>query len=132
MSFQTEGSRTSATPLTEEQKRQVRNVYHPLVLPHPATGRKALYAVAGSSFGIVGMEDEAALGLLDELKQHATQERYRYANPYAAGDLVIWDNWATLHSASLIEPATGPKDSRLLHRISVKGKPNLEASGGQG
>lgn len=122
-----EGSRTSATPLTEEQKRQAVNVFHPLVLPHPATGRKALYGVAGSSFGIVGWGEPAARALLDELKRHATQERYRYAHRYVAGDLVIWDNWATLHSASLIEPATGPGDTRLLYRISVKGMPTIDA-----
>ncbi len=122
-----EGSRTSATPLTEEQKRAVREVRHPLVLAHPATGRKALYGVAGSSFGIVGLEQSAAAGLLDELKRHATQERFQRSHRYAAGDLVIWDNLATLHAASLIEPATGPADSRLLHRISVKGLPDLAA-----
>jgi taurine dioxygenase len=39
------------------------------------------------------------------------------------GDVVIWDNYATLHSATLIPPATGPADTRLLHRISVKETP---------
>lgn len=121
-----EGSRTSATPLTEEQKRQAKNVYHPLVLAHPATGRRALYAVAGSSFGIVGLDDAAAVTLLASLQRHATQQRYQHAHRYEPGDLVIWDNWATLHSASLVEPATGAADTRLLHRISVKGKPSLD------
>jgi taurine dioxygenase len=102
------------------------NVYHPLVLPHPATGRRALYGVSGSSFGIVGMAEPEAVALLDDLKRHATQERYRHAHRYEAGDLVIWDNWATLHAASLIEPATGPADTRLLHRISVKGMPTFD------
>ena len=36
-------------------------------------GRKALYAVSGSSFGIVGMPEDEARDLLDELAAHATQ-----------------------------------------------------------
>ena len=61
-----EDSRNSAERLTPEQKQNVRNVFHPLVKRHPITGRKALYGVAGSSFGIVGMPDDEAVALLDE------------------------------------------------------------------
>lgn len=120
-----ESSRTSASPLKDEQKKEVKNVFHPLVRKHPVTGRKALYGVAGSSFGIVGMPDEEAIPLLDELKAHATQDAFVYRHRYAVGDLVAWDNLSTLHSATLIPPATGPADTRLLHRISVKGEPAI-------
>ncbi|MHA1564582.1 MAG: TauD/TfdA dioxygenase family protein [Alphaproteobacteria bacterium] len=119
----TESSRTSATPLTKDQTAQVHNVFHPLVMVHPVTGRRALYGVSGSSFGIVGMPDDEAHGLLNELTAHGTQEEFIYRHRYAVGDVVVWDNYATLHSASLIAPATGPTDARLLHRISVKGLP---------
>ena len=55
-----EMSRVAASPLTDEQKAKMPLITHPLVRPHPVTGRKALYAVSGSSYGIVGMpEDEA-------------------------------------------------------------------------
>ncbi len=119
----TESSRTSATPLSESQSNQLKNVFHPLVMMHPVTGRRALYGVSGSAFGIVGMADDEAHGLLDELSAHATQEDFVYRHRYAVGDVVVWDNFSTLHSASLIAPATGPGNSRLLHRISVKGLP---------
>lgn len=120
-------SPTSAEPLRGEQKQQVENVFHPLVLRHPVTGVKALYGVSGSSFGIVGMPDDEAIALLDELKAHATGEAFIYRHRYAVGDLVVWDNLATLHAAARIPPATGPADTRLLHRISVKGAPELSA-----
>jgi taurine dioxygenase len=120
-----EDSRTSASPLKEEQKREVKNVFHPLVLAHPVTGRKALYGVAGSSFGIVGLPDDEAHALLDELMAHATQAKFVYRHRYAVGDLVVWDNFATLHAATLVPPATCPEDTRLLHRISVKGGPTV-------
>ena len=32
-------------------------ITHQLMRPHPVTGRKALYAVVGSSYGIVGMPE---------------------------------------------------------------------------
>ena len=122
-----ETSRTSAAPLGDEQKKKVSNVYHPLVRRHPVTGRKALYGVGGSSFGILGMPDADAIALLDDLKRHATRPAYVQSHKYAAGDVVAWDNASTLHSATLIEPATGLSDTRLLHRISTKGIPSQYA-----
>ncbi len=118
-----QGSRTGASPLSEEQQAKVTDVFHPLVLKHPLSGRKALYAVSGSSMGIQGWPDDEAADLLDELAAHATQPAYVHGHHYAVGDLVVWDNYATLHSATLTPPATCAVDTRLLHRISVTGLP---------
>jgi taurine dioxygenase len=111
-----ERSRTAASPLTPEQKARMPIVQHRLARKHPRTGRKALYAVSGSSFGIVGMPQDEAIALLDELKAHATQAEYMYALKYGVGDVVIWDNANLLHSATLIDP----EDARTLWRITVK------------
>jgi len=111
-----ESSRTVASVLTEEQEEKMAWVRHPVVRKHPVTGRKALYAVSGSSFGIEGMPDDEARRLLDELKRHATQEKYQLRLKYGVGDLVIWDNASLLHSATL----TDPDDPRTLWRITIK------------
>jgi len=111
-----EMSRVAASPLTAEQKAKMPLITHPLVRPHPVTGRKALYAVSGSSYGIVGMPEEEAVALLDELAAHATQPKYVYSLSYRVGDVVIWDNASLLHSATL----TDPDDPRTLWRITVK------------
>jgi len=111
-----ESSRVAASPLTEEQKARMPLIKHPVVRRHPVTGRKALYAVSGSSYGIVGMSDNEAVALLDELAAHATQEKYRYRLKYGVGDVVIWDNASLLHSATL----TDVNDPRTLWRITVK------------
>ncbi|MGH6624809.1 MAG: TauD/TfdA dioxygenase family protein, partial [Burkholderiaceae bacterium] len=100
-----EASRTVASVLTEEQKDRMNWVRHRIARPHPVTGRKALYAVSGSSFGIEGMPEDEAIALLDELKAHATQPKYQYRLKYGVGDVVIWDNSSLLHSATLIDPA---------------------------
>ena len=110
------GSRTVASVLTGEQERRLSWVRHPLARRHPVTGRTALYAVSGSSFGIEGMPQNEAVDLLDELKRHATQQKYQCRLKYGRGDLVIWDNASLLHSASL----TDPDDPRTLWRITVK------------
>ena len=109
-------SRTVASVLTGEQDRKMGWVRHRIVRAHPVTGRKALYSVSGSSFGIDGMGSAEARALLDELKRHATQEKYRLRLKYGVGDLVIWDNASLLHSATL----TDPQDPRTLWRITVK------------
>jgi taurine dioxygenase len=110
------GSRTVASVLTEEQEQKMAWVRHPIARKHPITGRTALYAVSGSSFRIEGMPDDEAVDLLDELKAHATQEKYRYRLKYGVGDVVIWDNASLLHSATLIDP----NDPRTLWRITIK------------
>lgn len=109
-------SRTVASVLTQDQEKKVSWVRHPLVRRHPVTGRKALYAVAGSSFGIEGMARDDSHALLGELARHATQDRYQLRLKYGVGDLVIWDNASLLHSATL----TDPEDPRTLWRITVK------------
>lgn len=110
-----ERSRTVASVLTEAQKKKMPVITHRIARPHPVTGRKALYAVSGSSFGIVGMPDDEARDLLDELAAHSTQARYRYSLAYGVGDVVIWDNASLLHAATLTEP----DDPRTLWRITV-------------
>ncbi len=112
-------SRTAASPLSAAQKAKMPLVTHRVARPHPVTGRTALYAVSGSSFGILGMPDDEARDLLDELAAHSTQQKYRYSLDYGVGDVVIWDNASLLHAAAL----TALDDPRTLWRITV-----LEAS----
>jgi taurine dioxygenase len=111
-----EASRTAASPLSDAQKARVDWVRHPLVRRHRHTGRKALYAVSGSSFGIEGMDDGDAVELLDELKEHATQQGYRYTHDYRPGDVIIWDNAALLHAAPLVDYSR----PRTLWRVTIK------------
>lgn len=109
-------SRTVASVLNDSQQKKVDWVQHPLVRPHPFTGQKALYAVSGSSFTIEGMPEDEGLALLDELKAHATQDKYCHTYDYANGDVILWDNALLLHSAPLID-LTRPRE---LWRVTVK------------
>jgi taurine dioxygenase len=111
-----ETSRTAASKLTPGQKARMNWVRHALVRTHEFTGRKALYAVSGSSFEIEGMHPDEGRALLDDLKAHALQDKYRMSYFYDVGDVVLWDDLSTLHSATL----TDPGDARTLWRITVK------------
>ena len=109
-------SRSVASVLSKEQEERMAWVRHRIARPHPVTGRKALYSVSGSSFGIEGMNEAEAVALLDQLKVHAIQEKYQARLKYGVGDLVIWDNASLLHSATL----TDIDDPRTLWRVTVK------------
>jgi len=110
-----EASRTVASVLNDEQKKKMDWVRHRVARPHPRTGRKALYAVSGSSFSIEGMDEAAGRALLDELKAHATQPRYCHTYDYRIGDVIVWDNAQLLHSA----PLADPDYPRTLWRVTV-------------
>ena len=110
---------------TQEQQDQLPTFYHPLVMRHHITGEKALYGIGQSSYGIKGMEDGKAVELLEQLKDHVLQEKYIYRHKYQVGDVAVWDTFQTLHSGRQIGVATCEEDSRMLWRISVRGKPAI-------
>ena len=115
-----------ASPLkTGEQIDRVPTCHHPLVMRHPVTGRKGLYATGQSSFAIRGMDDAEAVELLWQLKNHAIQDRFVYAHRYAVGDIMIFDTLSTMHAATPIDIADPDREDtrRLLWRISVRGMP---------
>ena len=116
----------AASPITtQEQQDQLPTFYHPLVMRHHITGEKALYGVGQSSYGIRGMEDGKAVELLEQLKDHVLQEKYIYRHKYQVGDVAVWDTFQTLHSGRQIGVATCEEDSRMLWRVSVRGKPAI-------
>ncbi|MHA1536370.1 MAG: TauD/TfdA dioxygenase family protein [Alphaproteobacteria bacterium] len=98
-------------------------VHHPLVRPHPVSGRKALYGACGTCIGVEGMSDKEARDFLDEIGDHASDAKFQYAHFYRLDDLVIWDNAATLHSGPILEEASAAADTRIMNRVSVRGWP---------
>ena len=63
---------------------------------NPVNGRDALY-IASHTCGIEGMTDKDALKLIPELEALATQPDGIYQHRWRAGDVVMWDNRATMH-----------------------------------
>jgi alpha-ketoglutarate-dependent 2,4-dichlorophenoxyacetate dioxygenase len=63
---------------------------------NPANGRTALY-LASHAYAIEGMEQAAAQDLLAELMDAATAPGLSYVHTWRNGDVVMWDNRATMH-----------------------------------
>jgi alpha-ketoglutarate-dependent taurine dioxygenase len=98
-------------------------VYHPLVRPHPVTGRKALYGANSTCIGIQGMDDAPAAEVLDQYRDYALAESVQYYHQYQDHDVVIWDNAMSLHTGPRLESAGGDIDPRVMNRVSVRGWP---------
>lgn len=103
-------------PLTEERKAQVPDLLHPVVRTHPATGRKVLYISEYIIKQFVGMSEAASRELLDELNAHATGDDLIYRHRWQAGDLIFWDNRATMHFA---QPYDDVNHTRLMHATRI-------------
>jgi alpha-ketoglutarate-dependent 2,4-dichlorophenoxyacetate dioxygenase len=67
-----------------------------LAWKNPANGRTALY-IASHAYAIEGMEQGTAQALLAELMDAATVPGLSYVHSWRSGDVVMWDNRATLH-----------------------------------
>lgn len=111
-------------PLTDAQKAAVPPVAHPLVRVHPVTRQKALYVSAGSCSHIPGMDIDQGRKLIAELEAFATRPHFVYSHAWRAGDLVIWDNRATLHCAT---PFDKQKYLRKMHRVQALGERPIPA-----
>jgi alpha-ketoglutarate-dependent 2,4-dichlorophenoxyacetate dioxygenase len=67
-----------------------------MVWKNPANGRSALY-IASHAYAIEGMEQRAAQALIAELTDAATAPGLSYTHTWRQGDVLMWDNRATLH-----------------------------------
>jgi len=97
---------------------------HPLVMRHPVTGRKSIFT-SGTAFGAEGLEKDEGRALIDTLRRHITGPDFTTSYKIEAGDIFLWDNFQTLHSATAIEYSDEDGKRRLLYRISTKGLPDL-------
>ena len=84
------------TQYTEAQRNAIAPATWPLVQTDPRTGRKILF-VGIHAFEIEGMTKAEGLMLLWDLLEHATQRQFVYQHRWQVGDLVMWDNTATVH-----------------------------------
>ena len=84
------------TQYTPEQIAMFPPVVWPLVQTDPRTGRKILF-VGAHIREIQGMVLAESRLLVMDLLEHATQRNFVYSHSWQVGDLVMWDNTATVH-----------------------------------
>jgi alpha-ketoglutarate-dependent 2,4-dichlorophenoxyacetate dioxygenase len=98
-----------------EEADALKGAVHPLVRTLPRSQRRSLYLAAHASRIVDWPVPEGRL-LLHELTEHATQRQFVYRHSWRVGDLVIWDNRATMHRAT---PFEDQKHRRELHRVTT-------------
>jgi len=103
-------------PLSEAQRKARPPVTHPVVLTHPISGRKVLYANPGYTVKINELPPAESDGLLDYLFAHQLQPKYRYVHRWEEGDVLMWENFGTIHNAIA---DYRPDEPRLVKRCQV-------------
>src|SRR5579859_1376997 len=83
--------------LSRAQLDETPDIAHPIVRTHPYTSRKSLYVTAGECVGIEGMAEGKALDLIAELDAHCVRPEFLYRHKWREGDLLMWDNAASMH-----------------------------------
>jgi taurine dioxygenase len=90
---------------------------HPAVIAHPATGKPQLFVNRLMADQIVGMPRAESDALLRRLFDHMEQREMIYEHAWRVGDVIVWDNFGTIHARTDFDPA----ERRLLRRMAIKG-----------
>lgn len=96
---------------------------HPIISTHPETGRNMLFLGRRHGSYVNGLSLEDSEALLDQLWAHATQPRFIYEHSWQVGDVVVWDNRATLHKRDAFDSNA----RRVLYAAQVEGHKPFEA-----
>jgi taurine dioxygenase len=90
----------------------------PIFITHPATGRKALYVSRLMSARIEGLSSTESEAALEQLFDISEDPAIIYQHEWKLGDLVIWDNWCSIHARKDF-----PRDQpRLMRRLTIEGR----------
>jgi taurine dioxygenase len=92
-------------------------VAHPLVRTHPDSGKRLIYLDSHTEVEVLGLPPAEGQALIERLRAHLLQPSFAYTHRWQAGDIVWWDNQATVHSRT----AFAPEQVRKLKRISLAG-----------
>lgn len=117
----------SARPaLTAQQKASKPPVSHPLVMDHPITHARVLYANPGYAMRINEMSPAQSDETLAYLFEHQLQAAFRHQHVWREGDVLMWDNFGTIHNA--VADYT-PDEPRFIHRCQVMATRFFNADG---
>jgi alpha-ketoglutarate-dependent 2,4-dichlorophenoxyacetate dioxygenase len=112
---------------SESEQDGLRGAVHPLVRTIPRSKRRSLYLASHASRIVDWPVPEGRL-LLRDLIEHATQPRFVYRHQWRVGDLVIWDNRATMHRARPFDDTRYRRELRRVTTLDIE-SPEPVASG---
>ena len=91
---------------------------HPMVITDKNTNKKLLFLGRRPHAYIIGLELEESENLLNEIWEHATQDKFTWTQQWEKGDLLMWKNLNVLHKRDAFDPNT----RRVMHRTQIKGE----------
>jgi len=103
---------------SREEEEKLKGAIHPLVRINPRTRRRSLYLASHASRIVDWPVPEGRL-LLRDLIEHATQVGFVYRHVWRVGDLVIWDNRATMHRARPFDDASHSREMRRVTTLDI-------------
>jgi len=104
---------------SESEQDALKGAIHPLVRTIPRSKRRSLYVASHASRIIDWPVPEGRL-LLRDLIEHATRPEFVYRHQWHVGDLVIWDNRATMHRARPFDDAKYRRELRRVTTLDVE------------
>jgi alpha-ketoglutarate-dependent 2,4-dichlorophenoxyacetate dioxygenase len=105
-----------------EEAARLAGAIHPLVRTLPRARRRSLYLASHASRVVDWPLPEGRL-LLRDLIEHATQPERVYRHAWRVGDLVIWDNRATMHRARPFDDMRHPRELRRVTTLDLEPEP---------
>jgi len=96
---------------------------HPMVITDKNTNKKLLFLGRRPHAYIIGLELEESENLLNEIWEHATQDKFTWTQQWEKGDLLMWKNLNVLHKRDAFDPNT----RRVMHRTQIKGEMEITA-----
>ena len=96
---------------------------HPMVITDNDTNKKLLFLGRRPHAYIIGLELEESENLLNEIWEHATQDKFTWTQQWEKGDLLMWKNLNVLHKRDAFDPNT----RRVMHRTQIKGEMAITA-----
>lgn len=75
-------------------------VVHPLVITQVETGRKILKFSPMHAKYILGLSETESDELLTEVAAILVDNRHAYTHTWQVNDVIVWDNWRVIHSAT--------------------------------
>jgi alpha-ketoglutarate-dependent 2,4-dichlorophenoxyacetate dioxygenase len=82
--------------MTAAERKVLPPVHWRMTWRNPVNGRRALY-LASHAYAVDGMRDNEGKALLAELIAEATRPEALYRHSWRPGDVIMWDNRATMH-----------------------------------
>ncbi len=93
---------------------------HPVVFPHPDTGRPVLFVTELASAAIVGCAQEEGDRLLQQLFDYLYDPAFVVEHRWSRGDLLVWDNVALQHARDRVDDTPRTLQRVVVGRRSVR------------